>query len=208
MVTAKLYAQTGEFKEDINLPESYFNVEVSEACMYLDIKAIRSNSRQGTSVTKTRSQVSGSTAKPWRQKGSGRARAGSNTSPIWVRGNKAHGPKMRDHIQKVNKKVKRKAFLSALTVKAKENQIVVFEDLSLKAPKTKELLEVVQTAGLEERNTLFLVAPGEDNLTLSARNIPWIRTMRVSDANTYELIRAGNVVMSKIALDALTGGAQ
>lgn len=208
MATAKLFAQSGEFKEDITLPGTHFDIEVSEACMYLDIKAIRANSRQGTAVTKTRSQISGTTAKPWKQKGSGRARAGSNSSPIWVRGNKAHGPKMRHYMQKVNKKVKRLAFLSALTVKAKENQIVVFEQFNFDAPKTKDLLNIVKTAGLQERNTLFLVAPGEDNLTLSARNIPWARTMRVSDANTYEIIRAGNIVMSQSALNALTGGAQ
>lgn len=208
MATAKLFAQSGEFKQDIDLPADYFEADVSQACMYLAIKALLNNRRQGTSKTKTRSEVSGTGAKPWKQKGTGRARSGTNTSAIWVRGHKAHGPKVRDYYEKVNKKVKRRAFRSALTVKAQNQQVVVFEKLAFEAPKTKEMLQTLNKAGLESRNTLFLVAPSEDNLVLSVRNIPWVRTMRVQDANTYELIRARNVVMTQDALGVLTGGVE
>jgi len=106
----------------------------------------------------------------------------------------------------VNKKVKRKAFRSALTIKAKDNQVVVFEKLGFDAPKTKEFLATMAKAGLDSRNTLFLVAPQDTNLTLSLRNVPWARSMRVQDVNTYEIVRASNVVLTKEALGLLTGG--
>ncbi len=206
MATAKLFAQNGEFKQNVDLTADLFDAEVSEACMYLTIKAYRTNQRQGTAKTQTRSETSGGTHKPWKQKGTGRARAGANNGAVWVRGNKAHGPKVVDYHEKVNKKVKRKAFRSALTLKAKDQNVVLFEALSYSAPKTKEILATMEKAGLTNRNTLFLVAPQEQNLTLSLRNLPWARTMRVQDANTYELVRAGKVVLSQDALALLTGG--
>jgi large subunit ribosomal protein L4 len=206
MATAKLFAQNGEYKQNIDLPSDLFETEVSEACMYLTIKAYRTNQRQGTAKTQTRSETSGGTHKPWKQKGTGRARAGANNSPVWVRGNKAHGPKVVDYFEKVNKKVKRKAFRSALTLKAKDNQVMVFEKIGFDAPKTKDFLALMAKAGIEGRNTLFLVAPEDQNLTLSLRNVPWARSMRVNDANTYEIVRAGNVVLTKNALGILAGG--
>jgi large subunit ribosomal protein L4 len=206
MATAKLYAPNGEFKQDITLPVDLFEAEVSEGCMYLTIKAYRTNQRQGTAKTKTRSETHGGTHKPWKQKGTGRARAGANNSPVWVKGNKAHGPKAVDYCEKVNKKVKRRAFRSALTIKAKDKQVLVFENLAFENAKTKDFLALMAKAGLDTRNTLFLVAPEETNLTLSLRNVPWARSMRVSDVNTYEVVRAGNVVLSKDALGILAGG--
>ncbi|HSQ42118.1 MAG TPA: 50S ribosomal protein L4 [Fibrobacteraceae bacterium] len=206
MATAKLYAPNGEYKQNIDLPADLFDAPVSEACMYLTIKAYRTNQRQGTAKTQTRSETSGGTHKPWKQKGTGRARAGANNSAVWVRGNKAHGPKMVDYHEKVNKKVKQKAFRSALTLKAKDSQVLVFEKLVFEAPKTKDFLATMAKAGLEARNTLFLVSPADKNLALSLRNIPWARTMRVNDANTYEVVRAGNLVLSQEALGLLAGG--
>lgn len=206
MATAKLYAKSGEYKQDIALPADLFDAEVSEGCMYLTIKAYRTNQRQGTAKTQTRSETSGGTHKPWKQKGTGRARAGANNSPVWVRGNKAHGPKVVDYFEKVNKKVKRKAFRSALTLKAKDSQVLVFENLAFEAAKTKDFLALMAKAGLDARNTLFLVGPEDKNLAVSMRNVPWARSMRVMDANTYEIVRAGNVVISQNALGVLAGG--
>jgi large subunit ribosomal protein L4 len=206
MATAKLYAKTGEYKQDLALPADLFDAEVSQGCMYLTIKAYRTNQRQGNSKTQTRSETSGGTTKPWKQKGTGRARAGANNGSVWVRGNKAHGPKVVDYHEKVNKKVKRKSFRSALTLKAKDNQVIVFENLSFEAPKTKDFLATLIKAGLELRNTLFLVSAEDKNLALSLRNVPWARSMRVADANTYEIVRAGNVVISKDTLGILAGG--
>ena len=203
MAKAKLYAASGEFKNEIDLPAVFDTV-----CIYLHIKAILNNRRQGTAQTKTRSQVSGGTTKPWKQKGTGRARAGQNTSAVWVRGNKAHGPKSHDYFEKVNKKVKRLAFHSALSDKAQEGKILVFESLSFETPKTKDFLSVVKKAGLEQRNALFLVGSNDKNLRLSSANVPWVRTARVQDVNTYDLVRANNIAISQEALGELTGGSR
>ncbi|MDY3920862.1 MAG: 50S ribosomal protein L4 [Hallerella porci] len=207
MAKAKLYAASGEFKNEIDLP-AVFDTEVNKVCIYLHIKAILNNLRQGTAQTKTRSQVSGGTTKPWKQKGTGRARAGQNTSAVWVRGNKAHGPKSHDYFEKVNKKVKRIAFHSALSDKAQEGKVFVFESLSFDAPKTKDFLSVVNKAGLEQRNALFLVGANDKNLRLSTENVPWVRTARVQDVNTYDLVRANNIAISQDALGELTGGSR
>ena len=207
MAKAKLYAASGEFKNEIDLP-AVFDTEVNKVCIYLHIKAILNNLRQGTAQTKTRSQVSGGTTKPWKQKGTGRARAGQNTSAVWVRGNKAHGPKSHDYFEKVNKKVKRLAFHSALSDKAQEGKVLVFESLSFDAPKTKDFLSVVKKAGLEQRNALFLVGSNDKNLRLSSANVPWVRTARVQDVNTYDLVRANNIAISPDALGELTGGSR
>ena len=207
MAKAKLYAASGEFKNEIDLP-AVFDTEVNKVCIYLHIKAILNNLRQGTAQTKTRSQVSGGTTKPWKQKGTGRARAGQNTSAVWVRGNKAHGPKSHDYFEKVNKKVKRIAFHSALSDKAQEGKVFVSESLSFDAPKTKDFLSVVNKAGLEQRNALFLVGANDKNLRLSTENVPWVRTARVQDVNTYDLVRANNIAISQDALGELTGGSR
>ena len=127
---------------------------------------------------------------------------------MWVRGNKAHGPKSHDYFEKVNKKVKRLAFHSALSDKAQEGKVLVFESLSFDAPKTKDFLSVVKKAGLEQRNALFLVGSNDKNLRLSSANVPWVRTARVQDVNTYDLVRANNIAISQDALGELTGGSR
>ena len=207
MAKAKLYAASGEFKNEIDLP-AVFDTEVNKVCIYLHIKAILNNLRQGTAQTKTRSQVSGGTTKPWKQKGTGRARAGQNTSAVWVRGNKAHGPKSHDYFENVSKRVKRLAFRSALSDKAQEGKVLVFESLSFDAPKTKDFLSVVKKAGLEQRNALFLVGSNDKNLRPSSANVPWVRTPRVQYVNTYDLVRANNIAISQDALGELTGGSR
>ena len=202
---AKLFAATGDYKNEIQLP-AMFEEEVNKVCMYLHIKAILNNNRQGTAQTKNKSSVSGGGQKPWKQKGTGRARSGQNTSAVWVRGAKAHGPKSHDYFEKVNKKVKKIAFRSALAAKAAEGKVQVFEALAFDAPKTKDLLAVLSKAGLEQRNALFLVSEADKNLYLSSNNIPWCRCARVADVNTYDIVRANNVVISQAALAELEGG--
>ena len=125
---------------------------------------------------------------------------------MWVRGAKAHGPKSHDYFEKVNKKVKKIAFRSALAAKAAEGKVQVFEALAFNAPKTKDLLAVLNKAGLEQRNALFLVSEADKNLYLSSNNIPWCRCARVADVNTYDIVRANNVVISQAALAELEGG--
>ncbi len=207
MAKANLYAASGDFKNETDLPV-LFEAEVNKVCIYLHIKAILNNRRQGTAQTKTKSMVSGGTVKPWKQKGTGRARSGQNTSAVWVRGNKAHGPKSHTYFEKVNKKVKRLAFRSVLTAKAAEGKVFVFEKLAFAAPKTKEFLSVMNKSGIEKRNALFLVGSKDENLILSSANVPWVRCARVSDVNTYDIVRANNVVVSQDALAELSGGSR
>ena len=205
MASAKLFAATGDFKNDIQLP-AMFDEEVNKVCMYLHIKAILNNNRQGTAKTKTKSEVSGGGQKPWKQKGTGRARSGQNTSAVWVRGATAHAPQSHDYFEKVNKKLKKIALHSALAAKAQEGKVFVFESLSFDAPKTKDLLAVLTKSGIEQRNVLFIVSAKDQNLYLSSNNIPWVRCARVEDVNTYDVVRANIIVISQAALAELEGG--
>ncbi len=206
MAIAKMYTADGTTKSEIELPAKSFEADVSKACVYLTVNAYLANQRQGTSKSKSRSEINGTGAKPWKQKGTGRARAGTNSSPIWVRGNKAHGPKPRSYDKKVNKKVKRIAFLSALTAKAQANAVSVFESLSFETAKTTAFLKAINNSGLERKNVLFVVSPKDENAYVCAKNVPWARVMRIQDLNTYEVVRARNVVFSQSALESLQGG--
>jgi large subunit ribosomal protein L4 len=203
MAKAKLHAATGAFKAEYDLPSSHFEQEISEAAMYQAVDVYMGNQRQGTHKGKNRSEVSGGGKKPWKQKGTGRARQGSNTAPNWARGGKAHPPLPRLYKRDLNKKVKRRALLSALTMKAKEQSIYVFEALTMAAPKTKELLKVLTTAALVGQKNLILVSEPEKNLLLAARNIPDVIVQRVFDMNTYTLINAKNIIFTDSALKAL-----
>jgi len=204
MAKAKLHAADGAFKSEIDLPASHFEAPVSEAAMYNAVDVYMGNQRQGTHKTKNRSEVSGGGKKPWKQKGTGRARQGSNTAPQWVRGGKAHGPLPHLYKRDINKKVKRRALLSALTVKANESAVYVIENLSLSAPKTKDLIKLLTTAKLVGKKNLIVVPESDDNLLLAARNIPTVLVQRVWDLNTYSLLNADNVIFTDAAVKALT----
>ncbi len=204
MAKAKLHAANGAFKSEIDLPASHFEAPVSEAAMYNAVDVYMGNQRQGTHKTKNRSEVSGGGKKPWKQKGTGRARQGSNTAPQWVRGGKAHGPLPHLYKRDINKKVKRRALLSALTMKANESAIYVIENLTLSAPKTKDLVKLLAAAKLDGKKTLIVIPEVDDNLLLAARNIPTVLVQRVWDLNTYSLLNADNVVFTDAAVKALT----
>src|SRR3954469_15301276 len=164
MAKAKLHASNGAAKGETDLPASHFEQVISEAAMFQAVDTYLGNQRQGTHKTKNRSEVSGGGKKPWKQKGTGRARQGSNTAPQWVRGGKAHGPLPHLYKRDINKKVKRRALLSALTMKANESSVYVFEKISLTAPKTKELVKVLETAALTGQRNLILVSEADQNL--------------------------------------------
>jgi large subunit ribosomal protein L4 len=204
MAKAKLHAANGALKSEIDLPASHFEAPVSEAAMFNVVDVYLGNQRQGTHKTKNRSEVSGGGKKPWKQKGTGRARQGSNTAPQWVRGGKAHGPLPHGYRRDLNKKVKSRALLSALTVKANEASIHVIENLALSAPKTKELLKVLAEAKLDGQKNLIVVVEADRNLLLAARNVPTVLVMRVADLNTYSLLNAANVIFTDSAVKALT----
>jgi large subunit ribosomal protein L4 len=204
MAKGRLYSSEGVYQSDIDLPDRYFDQPVKPELIHFYITAYSSNQRQGTSKTKSRIEVSGGGKKPWRQKGTGRARAGTNTSPIWVRGSKAHGAKPRSYSLKINKKAKRQALASALSSKAIDNSIHVFENLNLSAPKTKELDAILIKAELKSKKNLILVNEPQPNLLLATRNIPATRVGRLQDLNTYEVINANNLIFTKEALELLS----
>jgi large subunit ribosomal protein L4 len=204
MAKAKLHAADGAAKGETDLPASHFEQVISEAAMFQAVDTYLGNQRQGTHKTKNRSEVSGGGRKPWKQKGTGRARQGSNTAPQWARGGKAHGPLPHLYKRDLNKKVRRRALLSAFTVKANDGSVFVIEKLALSAPKTKDLVKVLEKAALGGQKNLILVNEVDNNLLLAARNIPNVQVQRVWDVNTYELINAKNVIFTDAALKALT----
>ncbi len=203
MAKAKLYSKDGTFKSEIDLPEGIFDQPISEPAMHFAVNVYLSNNRQGTSKTKSRSEVSGGGKKPWKQKGTGRARSGSNTSPVWVRGGKAHGPQPRDYTKKINKKIKKQAFNSALSLKAQNMEVHVFDSFDLSAAKTKELCTVLKTASLVNQKNLIVVSKADEKLLLAARNIPATSIEALSNLNTYEILNTKNLIFTEEAVSTL-----
>ena len=184
-----------ESAKTVTLDDRIFNVEPNDHAIWLDVKNIMANKRQGTHNTLERSTVSGSTRKLKRQKGTGGARAGGIKSPTIRGGATVFGPHPRDYSFKLNKKIKRLARFSALTYKAKENKIIVVEDFSFDAPKTKAFVEILKKFNLQDAKTLMLVNEGNHNVYLSGRNLPRTKVMRAIDANTYDVLNATDLII-------------
>jgi len=193
-------AETGEV---VTLNDDIFGTEVSEHAMYLDVKSILANRRQGTHKAKTRSEVRGGGRKPFRQKGTGNARQGSTRSPVMVGGGTIFGPQPRSYDQKVNKKVKLLARRSALSAKAQAGKIVVVEDFRLEAIKTKPLAEILRNLGLDEKKTLMLMPAHDAVLSTSGRNISRLNVMVADKASTYDILDSQAVLLQKTALQKI-----
>ena len=189
-----------ESGKTITLNDKIFNVEPNDHAIWLDVKQYLANQRQGTHDTLEKSTVSGSTRKLKRQKGTGGARAGSIKSPTIRGGATVFGPHPRDYYFKLNKKIKRLARFSALTYKAKEDKIIVVEDFSFEAPKTKSYLEILKKFNLQDAKTLMLVNEGNKNVYLSARNLKRANVMRAKDVNTYNVLNANNLIICENSL--------
>ena len=178
------------------LNDSIFNIEPNDHVIYLDVKQYLANQRQGTAKSKERSEVSGSTRKLGRQKGGGGARRGDINSPVLVGG----GPKPRDYGFKLNKKVKVLARKSALSYKAKENAIVVVEDFTMEAPKTKQFVEIINNLKVDGKKALFVLPGANKNVYLSARNIERVNVMTAAALNTYKVLNADVMVVTENSL--------
>jgi large subunit ribosomal protein L4 len=192
---AKLYQQSGAVIGDVNLPDSVFAAEVNESLLHQVIKSYQANLRQGTAKTKSRGEVSGGGKKPWRQKGTGRARAGSNTSPLWVRGGKAFGPSPRDYYTVIPRKLKKLALVSALSSRAADELISVVDSITCDEPKTKviaAMLEAMNLAG--KKNLLILDNEGVNNVYLSSRNIRGLDIRPVAEINALDIISSDNII--------------
>lgn len=182
------------------LNDSIFNIEPNDHAIYLDVKLILANQRQGTAKAKERSEVSGSTRKLGRQKGGGGARRGDINSPVLVGGGRAFGPKPRDYGFKLNKKVKALARKSALSYKAQENAILVVEDFTMEAPKTKKFVEIINNLNVNNKKSLFVLPGADKAVYLSARNIERVSVMAASALNTYKVLNADVMVITESSL--------
>ncbi|MEO6884598.1 MAG: 50S ribosomal protein L4 [Bacteroidia bacterium] len=181
----------------INLSDSIFGIEPNDHAIYLDVKQHMANKRQGTHKSKERNEVSGSTRKIKKQKGTGGARAGSIKSGTIVGGGRIFGPRPRDYSFKLNKKTKELARKSALTYKAKDNGIVILEDFNFDTVKTKSYLEMVKNLNLSDKKTLLVLAESNKNIYLSSRNLSNTKVVIASELNTYDVLNAHNLLLSE-----------
>lgn len=192
---AKVYSQDGIIKGEVDLAESVFNTAINKQVLYLVIKSYRANLRQGTAKTKGRSEVSGGGRKPWKQKHTGNARAGSNTSPLWKRGGKAFGPQPRDYYAKIPGTLRKIALTSALSSRAKDDRILVIDKIVADAPKTKTVATMLNALSLLGKRTLLVIdgAHGK-NVYLSGRNIKNCSVKPVSEINALDVMNNETVV--------------
>lgn len=187
------------------LNDAIYAIEPNDHAIYLDVKLIMANKRQGTAKTKERSEMSGSTRKLGRQKGGGGARRGDINSPVLVGGARVFGPQPRDYGFKLNKKVRQLARCSALAYKAQENAIVVVEDFTFETPKTKFMLEVLNNLNIAGKKALVVTPASDKGVYLSARNLQRVATMPAAALNTYQVLNADVMVVAESALAVIEG---
>ena len=192
-----------ETGKSVSLNEQVFGIEPNDHVVYLAVKQYLANQRQGTAKSKERSEISGSTKKLGRQKGGGGARHGDINSPLLRGGGRVFGPKPRDYASKLNKKVKALARKSALTYKAQENAVIVMEDFSFDAPKTKEFIELVKNLNVADKKILLVTPENDKNVYLSARNIEKANVAPANLMNTYEVMNSDVVVFTETALNTV-----
>ena len=198
MPKVALYDITGAQVGEVALSEEIFAAPVNTAVMHEVVKAYLANQRQGTQSALTRSEVSGGGIKPWRQKGTGRARPGSTRSPQWRHGGVVFAPKPRDYRISVNKKVKRLAMKSALSAKVNENELIVFNALDIAAPKTKEMVKVLKAIDVDR--ALIVLADKDEIVERAASNIPGVKTTLVGTLNVYEILKYEKLILTQDAL--------
>ena len=201
MPTVGLFNKEGNKIEDIQLNETIFAAEVNADAMHQVVVALLANKRQGTQSAKTRAEVRGGGIKPWRQKGSGRARQGSIRAPQWIKGGVVFAPKPRDYRMSIPKSMRRVAMLSALTSKVQNDEMVVLDSLTLEAPKTKEVVKMLNA--FNAKKTLIITAEANETVYKSARNIEGVAVLPVNNINVYDLLKYPKVIMTKDAVSKI-----
>ena len=189
----------------VALNEAIFGVEPNDHVIYLDVKQYMANKRQGNAKSKERSEISGSTRKLGRQKGGGGARHGDINSPLLIGGGRVFGPKPRDYSFKLNKKVKQLARNSALSYKAQENAIIVVEDFTMEAPKTKEFVDITKNLKVDGKKVLVLMPETNKNVYMSARNLQRAEVLEAQNVNTYKILNADVLVITEGSLKTIDG---
>lgn len=189
--------------EQATLAPAIFGIEPNDHAIWLAVTAELTNRRQGTSSTKNRSAVSGGGKKPWRQKGRGTARAGTSRSPVWVGGGRTFGPSPRNYHKKLTKKMSQLARRSALSHKAKDENIRLVVDFNFEAPKTKEMAEILTKIQLNDKKVLVLVPGGNQSVYLSGRNIPKVQVKEAANVSTYDILNAEMLLIQQSALEKI-----
>ena len=198
----KVYNMSGEQVGEIELSEAVFGIEPNESVVHDMVKNHLANKRQGTQSALTRAEVSGGGRKPWRQKGTGRARQGSTRAPQWTHGGIVFAPKPRSYSYTLNKKTKRLALKSALSAKAQETAIVVIDEIKMAAPKTAEFAAFLKAVGCDTK-TLVVTAAADQNVVKSGRNIPGCEVTFANLLNVYDIVNANKLVVDKAALQKI-----
>ena len=200
MAAIKVYNMKGSEVGTMELCDSVFGVEYKEAVIHQAVVTRLANERQGTKSTLTRSEVRGGGIKPWRQKGTGRARQGSIRAPQWIKGGVVFAPKSRDFSKKMNATAKKVALLSALSKKVADGEFIVIDELTVSAPKTKEMAAFQKALGLNK--TALVVMDNDDvNVIRAAANLPKLETLPLAQLSTYEVVKSNKVVMTKAAVE-------
>jgi len=203
MKVAVLDIKGKETGRKVELSDDVFAIEPNEHAIYLDVKQYLAHQRQGTHKAKERAEITGSTRKIKKQKGTGTARAGSIKSPIFRGGGRIFGPRPKDYTQKLNKNMKRLARKSALSIKSKEQSIVVVEDLNFEAPKTKDFVNFLSSLGIENKKSLIVLGDSNNNVYLSSRNLERSEVVTGSELNTYKIVNATSLVLTESALEGI-----
>lgn len=201
MPSVSMVDQQNNKVQDVELP-GFFSMEVRPHLMHAAVVNQLANKRAGTASTKNKAQVSGGGAKPWKQKGTGRARSGSNRSPLWRHGGTCFGPLPRNYSYALPKKAKRAALLDALASKLTDNRLVLLEKLEIAEPKTVLVSTMLETLGVQE-NALILITSENKNLTLAARNIPSVKVLRMDNINVYDLLKYRYLITTQEALNSM-----
>ncbi|OCL27838.1 50S ribosomal protein L4 [Orenia metallireducens] len=195
-----LYNIDGQKSGNLDLRDEVFSVEVNEHVLHEAVVAQLAAKRVGSAKTKTRGEVAGGGRKPWRQKGTGRARHGSIRSPLWVGGGTTFGPQPRKYNKKLPKKVKKLAVKSALTLKVEEGNLVVVDNFNFTAPKTKEMVSVLKSFDAVDSKVLIVLSEKNDNVYKSARNLPGVRVVTPTKVTVYDVLNSNKVIMTKDAV--------
>jgi len=186
------------------LDDAIFGIEPNDHAIYLTVKAFLANQRQGTHKAKERAEVRGGGKKPWRQKGRGTARAGTIRSPLWIGGGTIFGPRPRDYRQKLPKKLRQLARKSALSYKAKDEQLMVVEDFTFEKPATKDFVSMIDALNLNGKKILLLTGKNDANVYKSGRNISKVNVLEASKASTYDILNNQLLILQKSAIDAIS----
>ncbi len=201
-MNATLYNSNGQKQGSIDIPEEVFGIEPNEGLLHQYAVTYEANQRQGTHSAKTRTEVSGGGRKPWRQKGTGRARVGTTRSPLWRHGGVTFAPKPRDYRKRFPKKMRRLAMFSILSDRAKEGRVAIIEVPDFEKPSTAKFKELMNNTGLEDR-TLFVTANSDKKIYLSGRNIEGVEITHMGELNPYQVLKTENVLISTDALNLI-----